>query len=546
MTKASTPVHDFAVRAVLIAALVATPLFAFAKGTLVYCSEGSPEGFQPQFFSTGTTFDAVSVPMFNRLVEFEIGTTNIVPALAESWTVSPDGKTYTFKLRKGVKFHSNANFKATRDFNADDVMFSWNRMAEDSHPFHKMTAGQTFAYFDDMGMKNIVDSVQKIDDYTVRFNLKRPEAPFLADMAMDFASILSQEYFEAMLKKGTPNAADVYPIGTGPFEFVSYQKDATIRYKAFDPYWNGRPKVDTLVYSITRDATARYAKLKTGECQVMAFPKPADLDEMRQDPNLSVQQKQGLNIGYIAFNTEKKPFDDKRVRQALNYATNKEAILKAVYQGTGQVAKNPIPPTLWGYNNNVKDYPYDPAKAKELLAQAGYPNGFEVELWYLPVTRPYNPDGKRMAEMIQADWDKVGVKTKLLTFEFAEYRKRSKGGEHTVIMFGWSGDNGDPDNFFVPLLGCEAVKGGGNAARWCNKSFEDLIIKAAQTPKQADRAKLYEQAQVIFKEEAPWITVAHSLRFDPVRTEVKGYKMDATAHHYFNHVEVGTAASKAP
>jgi dipeptide transport system substrate-binding protein len=525
-------------RCALIAGIAALPALAAAKGILVYCSEGSPEGFQPQFFTTGTTFDAVSVPMFNRLVEFEIGTTNIVPGLAESWTVSPDGKTYTFKLRKGVKFHSNANFRPTRDFNADDVIFSWNRMADDNHAFHKLTAGQTFAYYDDMGMKNIVDSVQKLDDYTVRFTLKRPEAPFLADMAMDFASILSQEYFETMLKKGTPNAADIYPIGTGPFEFVSYQKDATIRYTAFDQYWKGRPKIDSLVYSITRDATARYAKLKTGECQVMAFPKPADLDEMRKDPQLSVQQKEGLNVGYIAFNTEKKPFDDKRVRQALNYATNKEAILKAVYQGTGQVAKNPIPPILWSYNDGVKDYPYDPTKAKELLAQAGYPNGFEVELWYLPVTRPYNPDGKRMAEIIQADWEKVGVKTKLITYEWAEYRKRSKGGEHAVIMFGWSGDNGDPDNFFVPLLGCEAVKGGGNAARWCNKAFEDLIIKAAQTPKQADRAKLYEQAQVIFKEEAPWITVAHSIRFDPVRTEVKGYKMDATAHHYFNNADV--------
>jgi dipeptide transport system substrate-binding protein len=409
-----------------------------------------------------------------------------------------------------------------------------------------MTAGQTFAYYEDMGMKNIVDSVQKVDDYTVRFNLKRPEAPFLADMAMDFASILSQEYFESMMKKGTPNAADVYPIGTGPFEYVSYQKDATIRYKAFDQYWKGRPKVDNLIYSITRDATARYAKLKTGECQVMAFPKPADLDEMKKDSNLTVLQKEGLNIGYIAFNTEKKPFDNKLVRQALNLATNKEAILKAVYLGNGQMAKNPIPPILWSYNNNIKDYPYDPGKAKELLAQAGLPNGFEVDLWYLPVTRPYNPDGKRMAEMIQADWDKIGVKTKLLTYEWAEYRKRAKGGEHTVIMFGWSGDNGDPDNFFVPLLGCEAVKGGGNSARWCNKGFEDLIIKAAQTPKQADRAKLYEQAQVIFKEEAPWITLAHSIRFDPVRTEVKGYKMDATAHHYFNNVEMGVATSKAP
>jgi dipeptide transport system substrate-binding protein len=481
--------------------------------------------------------------MFNRLVEFQIGTTNIVPALAESWTVSPDGKTYTFKLRKGVKFHNNANFKPTRDLNADDVLFSWNRMADDNHPFHKMTAGQTFSYYDDMGMKNIVDSVQKIDDSTVRFNLKRPEAPFLADMAMDFASILSKEYFETMQKKGTPNAADVYPIGTGPFEFVSYQKDATIRYKAFDRYWGGRPKIDNLIYSITRDATARYAKLKTGECQVMAFPKPADLDEMKKDPQLTVLQKEGLNIGYIAFNVEKKPFDNKLVRQALNLATNKDAILKAVYQGNGQVAKNPIPPILWSYNNAVQDYPYDPAKAKQLLTQAGMASGFELELWYLPVTRPYNPDGKRMAEMIQADWEKIGVKAKLLTYEWAEYRKRAKGGEHQVVMFGWSGDNGDPDNFFVPLLGCEAVKGGGNNARWCNKAFEDLIIKAAQTPKQADRAKLYEQAQVIFKEEAPWITVAHSIRFDPVRKEVKGYKMDATAHHYFDKAEI--ADSKA-
>jgi dipeptide transport system substrate-binding protein len=525
-------------RATLIALVTLFANGVAAKGTLVYCSEGSPEGFQPQFFSTGTTFDAVSVPMFNRLVQFEIGTTNVVPALAESWTIAPDGKEYTFKLRRGVKFHSNANFKPTRDFDADDVLFSWNRMADDNQPFHKLTAGQTFAYFDDMGMKNIVDRVEKLDDHTARFVLKRAEAPFLADMAMDFASILSKEYFDAMMKKGTPNAADIYPIGTGPFEFVSYQKDATIRYKAFDAYWGGRPKIDNLIYSITRDATARYAKLKTGECQVMAFPKPADLDAMRADPALAVQRKEGLNIGYIAFNVEKKPFDDKRVRQALNYATNKDAILKAVYQGNGQVAKNPIPPILWGYNDAIKDYPYDPAKAKELLAQAGLASGFDVDLWYLPVTRPYNPDGKRMAELIQADWAKVGVRARLITYEWAEYRKRSKTGEQTVMMFGWSGDNGDPDNFFVPLLGCEAVKGGGNVSRWCNKTFEDLVIKAAQTPKQVDRAKLYEQAQVIVKEEAPWITIAHSVRFDPLRKEVHGYKMDATAHHYFDKVEI--------
>src|SRR4029078_3213003 len=247
--------HRHLLHAALIAGLVAAFPAAAANKTLVYCSESTPAGCQAPVFTTGTTFDAVSVPMFNRLVEFETGTTNIVPALAESWTVAPDGKTFTFKLRKGVKFHSNANFKPTRDFNAEDVLFSWYRMADDNHPFHKFTAGQTFAYFEDMGMKNIVDKVEKAHDYTVRYALKRPEAPFLADMAMDFASILSKEYFEARLKKGTRNAADVYAIGTGPFEFVSYQKDATIRYKAFDQYWRGRPKIDNLVYSITRDAT---------------------------------------------------------------------------------------------------------------------------------------------------------------------------------------------------------------------------------------------------------------------------------------------------
>ena len=245
--------------------------------------------------------------------------------------------------------------------------------------------------------------------------------------------------------------------------------------------------------------------------------------------------KEGLNIGYIAFNTEKKPLDNKMVRQA-QHGDRQGVDPESVYQGQGQVAKSDsADPEL---QQQLKDYPFDIAKAKDMLAKAGHPNGFEVDLWYLPVTRPYNPDGKRMAELIQADWAKIGVKAKLVTYEWAEYRKRSKTGEQTVMMFGWSGDNGDPDNFFVPLLGCEAVKGGGNVARWCNKEFEDLVIKAAQTPKQADRAKLYEQAQAIFKEEAPWITVAHSIRFDPVRKEVTGYKMDATAHHYFNNVDL--------
>jgi dipeptide transport system substrate-binding protein len=529
---------QFMLKAGLVAVLCASAGLASAAKTLVFCSEGSPEGFNPQFFTTGTTMDASSVPMYNRLVEFEIGTTNIVPALAESYEVSPDGLTYTFKLRKGVKFHSNAKFKPTRDFNADDVLFTWNRMADPNHPFHKVTQGQTFAYYQDMGMDKIVDKLEKVDDYTVRFRLKHPEAPFIANVAMDFMSIHSAEYADKMKAAGTPEMIDREPIATGAFQFVSYQKDATIRYKAHEQYWDGRPKLDNLIYAITPDASVRYAKLKAGECHVMAFPKPADIELMKKDPAVTLQTKEGLNVGYIAFNVEKKPFDNKLVRQALTMAIDKQAILKAVYQGAGQTAKNPIPPTLWSYNDKVKDYPYDVAKAKELMARAGVPNGVEIELWYLPVTRPYNPDGKRMAELVQADWAKIGVTTKLTTYEWGEYRKRSKTGEQHAMMFGWSGDNGDPDNFFGPILSCEAVKGGGNVSRWCDKNFEEQFQKAKGTPKQAERAKFYEKAQEIVHDEAPQIPIAHSVRFTPVRKEVINFKMDATAHHYFSKVDL--------
>jgi len=195
---------------------------------------------------------------------------------------------------------------------------------------------------------------------------------------------------------------------------------------------------------------------------------------------------------------------------------------------------------LWGYNKTVQAYPYDVAKAKQLLTEAGFASGFTTQMMVYPNPRGYNPiGGAKLGEAVQGYLAKVGVNVKITQYEWGAYLDTYR---HTpwegFAISGWSGDNGDPDNFFVPLLGCEAVKGGGNAARWCNKQFEDLVVKAAQTPKQADRAKLYEQAQVIFKEEAPWITLAHSIRFDPVRKEVKGYKMDATAHHYFNRVDL--------
>ncbi|MBJ7536284.1 ABC transporter substrate-binding protein [Marinomonas transparens] len=518
--------------ALLAASAITTS--AHAATTLVYCSEGSPEGFNPAFYTAGTTFDATSKNMFNRLMEFTLGTTETEPGLATSYDVSADGLEYTFHLRKGVKFHSSKSFKPTRDFNADDVVFSFARQWDKKHPYHTVSNG-SYEYFNGMSMGDLIKDIVKVDDYTVKFVLSKPEAPFIANLAMDFASIFSKEQADYLMKKGTPEQLDIDPVGTGPFQKVQYQKDSLIRYTAFKDYWKGKAKVDRLVFSITPDASVRYAKLKAGECDVMPYPNPADLKQMASDPNINLMSQEGLNVGYLGFNTKKAPFTDVRVRQALNYATDKKAIIDAVFQGAGKEAKNPLPPTMWSYNKDIVDYPYDPVKAKKLLAEAGYPDGFSTNIWAMPVQRPYNPNARRMAEIMQEDWSKVGVKAEVVSYEWGEYLSRTKKGEADTFLLGWTGDNGDPDNFLYVLLGCDAV-GGSNRAQWCNEEFNNLLLDAKRTSDKAERTKDYEKAQVVFKREAPWITIAHSVVYEPIRKEVKGYKIDPLGGHYFYNV----------
>ncbi len=520
------------------ALLALTSLAPVAAKTLVFCSEGSPENFYPGINTTGTSFDA-NEPIYNRIVDFERGGTKVLPSLAEKWDISADGKEYTFHLRKGVKWHStNKNFKPTRDFNADDVLFMFDRQWKEDNPFFKVTS-PNHSYFNDMGMAKLLKSVVKVDDYTVKITLETPEAPFLANLAMPFAAVQSKEYADAMLKAGTPEKIDQDPIGTGPFSLLQYQKDAVIRYKAFPAYWGGKAKIDDLVYAITPDASVRWAKLQKAECHVMPYPNPADLDAIRKDPNVTVLEQPGLNIGYLAYNTTKKPFDDVRVRRAVSMAINKKAIIDGVYLGTGIAAKNPIPPTMAAYNNAIKDDNYNPEAAKKLLAEAGYPKGFTTDLWAMPVQRPYNPNAKRIAELMQADLVKIGVTAEIKSFEWGEYRKRMQNGEHQMGMMGWTGDNGDPDNFMYTLLGCASAKtNGSNVAKFCYQPYEDLVLKAKTVTNVAERNKIYGQAQVMFKEQEPWFTIAHAVQLKPVRKNVIDFQNSPFGRHSFYGVDI--------
>ena len=397
---------------VALAALLAGASAASAK-TLVYCSEGSPENFTPAINTTGTSFDAAR-PVYNRLTEFKRGTTEVVPGLAESWEIADGGKTITFHLRKGVKFHALKDFKPTRDFNADDVLWSFDRQWKPDHPYAKVSGGK-YDYFNDMDMPSLLDSVTKTDDYTVVMKLKEPNVAILANLAMDFMAIGSKEYADFLLKKGTPEQFDQAPVGTGPFSFVAYQKDSVIRYKANKDYYGEKPLVDDLVFAITPDATARYAKLKAGECHVNAYPRPADLAEMEKDPSLKVINAPGLNIAFWAFNDTKPPLDKKEVRQALVDGDRPRR------DHQGRLSRRRREGDHADPAHHVVLRRQDPGRPvrsrrrpRPCWPRRACKTPLEIDLWYQPVQRPYNPNGKRIGEMMQADLAKIGVNAKLV------------------------------------------------------------------------------------------------------------------------------------
>jgi len=518
----------------LMLCLLLTTAAEAKEKTLIYCSEGNPSGLNPQITEDGTSM-VVQNPYYNRLVTIERGKTNIVPDLAIKWVISKDQKEYTFFLHKDVKFHKTDFFAPTRNMNADDVLFSFNRQRLKDHPYNKIGGGN-YLYFETMEM-NIIRDIQKIDDHTVKFILSEPNSAFMANLTMEFASILSKEYADQMMKANTPDLVDTRPIGTGPFILVSYQKDNMIRYRANKDYFGSRkPLVDQLVFLITVDGNVRAQKIQKGECHIIAWPLMMDYKMFSQDPNLKIETVTMMVESYLAFNMKKKPFDNVLVRKAISHALNRKAYIDVVYQGMGEQADSALPSSMWGFDKNIQVYEHDVEKAKQLLKEAGYPNGFSTELWALPVSRPYNPDGRKMAEMMQTDLANIGIKTKVVSYDWPTYLAKTRAGQHSLMLYGWFSDNGDPDNFLSTQLTCASAKSGSNRAFMCDPAFDDLIQKARLTTDVNERTKYYLQAQKIFKKEVPWVPIATSKAYRVLRKEIKGFVMDPLSRDFFDGV----------
>jgi len=507
---------------------VAAPEKKAEETTLVFGRGGDSVGLDAAYETDGNSF-MVCDNIFEALVFYADESTALEPGLAESWDISPDGKTYTFHLRKGIQFHDGT------PFNADSVVFSIGRMMKERNvKFHGKgweipAQERPPEYWVSMEMDKTVGSIEAVDEYTVVFNLKRVEAPFMANMGMDFADIISPTAFMKNPKEFIRN-----PVGTGPFKFVKWVKDDRIILVKNENYWDksGGPYLDKVIFRSIPENSVRFLELKTGNIHICQFPNPADIELAKKDSNLILPTQPGMNIGYLSFNHTKEPWkSNMKLRKAIAHSIDRKAIVDNIYQGMGQTAKNPIPPTMWGYNQNVPGFKYDPELAKKLLSDAGYPDGNglgEITLWSMPVPRPYNPDGRKIGEAMAADLAKVGIKAKIVTFEWGTYlkRQREQPADMDLFQLGWTGDNGDPDNFLAVLF--DGLASSSIRTQWHNEKYHELMVNGRQTVDQAKRTKIYEEALQLIYDECPVISIAHSTVIWPAQKNVTNFKLHPT------------------
>lgn len=513
----------------LAALLLALPLLAQADTTLRFCAAGSPKTFDPAMTDSG--IDHVThLPIFGTLIEVKRGTDQLIPGLATSWSVSPDGLTYTFELRKGVRWHTVEGFRPSRDFNADDVVFTFGRLLSRDSAFAKAFPNVS-PYVVSFGWEKLIAKVEKLGDYQVRIALTERDASFLSALSFAFSMMQSAELGNQLLKAGTPQRIAQMPVGTGPFLLKSFRADSVIRYVKHPNWWrkDERPRVDQLVYAVTTDASVRAQRLKRDECDIAAAVGPAELDELKKDPAIKLATAPGMNIGLLAYNTRRPALAKVEVRQALDMAIDKAAIVRTVYGDAGTLATSNVPAANWAHDDTLKPLAHDPAKAKAMLEKAGV-LPLNITLWAMPVVRAYNPNGQRMAQMIQADWAKVGVTARIVTYEWGEYLRRIDAGEHDAALSGWNGDP-EPANTFGQLA-CGAASG----TFWCNPAYDKLLVEARQALKKDDRKALYAKAQRIAMQELPWTVIANGRIAVPERAAVKGFILDLDGGTYFDGV----------
>ena len=465
----------------------------------------------------------VASNVYDCLVLYDLGATTIRPGLAESWDVSEDGLVYTFNLRQGVKFHDGDSFNA-------DAVVTWYNSIDEGASGSQYDAVR-MVYMQDF-ITSWIDKVEAVDEYTVRMTLPNPYAPLLANLAIPIAGIVSP----TAVSKGLDYVM-VNPSGTGAFKLASpddWTRDSQMTLQANPDYWGGAPKVDQLIVKVIPESSTRLQQLETGEIDIAWALTSDDVERTRDNPDLVIVEDAGLNSNYVEMNVTKEPFTSKEVRQALNYAVNKEELSEGLYNGNMVTAGGVLPPVDWAYNPDLKSYPYDPDKARELLATAGYDESNALTFTFMAYTIPrgYNPVGDRLATAIQEYWSEVGVQADIQTEEWTQYRADRQANKFQCSLSGWQGDNGDPDNFLYSLL-AGASKGAGNNSFYENPEVDDLLSQAQKVSDQEERKTLYHQAEQLIVDDAPWVFLGYQKHQVVTRANITDFQLQPTYIYYF-------------
>ena len=464
--------------------------------------------------------------MYDSLLRFKDGSTDLEPSLATEWDVSEDGLEYTFTLRQGVTFHDGT------PFNADAVKFNIDRQINPDHPYHDTG---DFAYADfTLGM---VDEVVAVDEETVKIVLSEPFAPFLGNIAMHAAAMVSPAAIEEYGKDISLN-----PVGTGPYKFAGWEPGVEVILEKNEDCWRGAPQVDRLIFRpITEDQT-RLTELESGNVDFIVGIPPDDLQRLKDSEDLLVVEQPGMHTWYLSLNCQRPPFDNVKVRQAANYAINKASIVDNILKGTGVLAKNLLPPLIWSYTDDIHDYSYNPERARELLEEAGYDFDQVVD-FHVPKSGSGMQQPVTMATAIQSDLEAVGMKTRILQLDWGTFLDESfKTVEHNEFQMhelSWLGDNGDPDNFlYILLSGEQWPEDGFNDAFYKNEEVDKLLREARTISDHDRRVELYQEAQKLIAEDSPVIVVDHETQIVAMKKKIKGFELHPTGVFRFDKVRI--------
>ncbi|MGI6458051.1 MAG: ABC transporter substrate-binding protein [bacterium] len=499
---------------------VATDTVDLLENNLVYARGGDAVTLDPGSMEDGFSAQ-VANQVFEGLVQFKPDSIEVSPCLATSWETSEDQKIWTFHLRENVTFHDGT------PFTADAVVLSMMRMIDENHPHH-LPGQMPYAEF---VYKGIVEKVEKVDDHSVRIHLTKPYAPLLQNLAMFCCFIVSPA---AMEKYG--DSFGEHPVGTGPFKFDYWQRDVEIHLVKNEHYWGEPAKLDSITFKVVREPDVRLISMIRGEAHLMDGVEPQLVLQAQQHEHLVVEKSPGLNVSYAYMNVKAEPFTNTLVRQAVNYAVNKQAICEHLFDNLAVPCRGIFPPGILGHDPESSAYQYDPDKARELLRQAGYENGLEFELLTYSVPRPYNPMGARLAEVVQGDLAKVGIRARITQVEWGTLLDRTLSHHYQMAMLGWITDNGDPDNFAYALLAYE-----GNRSQFDHSRFVELALQGQRTYDPEERLKIYREAQAIAIDEAPWLFLNHFSDLAIRHRRVQGYRLHPSGQPQLWHVSLSNA-----